>query len=269
MKRERPYRISEGLIKKIAARPGALLSICPRTPSPLETTDYVRLKVEGPYFDEQRRMKKILLSTFKNCGMPAPKKNVYDHYAQVLFRAAPQEIIHPTIAAQILREHHGDPELIAMLEADRMDLLYLDPEAPNDGKTDANGNVYERHYVYCTSINDFCRAGKISPQAKSGHCTLPLKQLPDESPYGVGRLWQDGETTHLLSWRHPSATYGLNRPPLQDESHWSHPGLSAFGRDGRGLIILFDIELFNLIYYRYLQACAYLMPVHAAICSNT
>lgn len=266
MKRERPYRISDGLIKKLVGRPGLLMPVFPLTANTGETTDYVHLKIEGPYLDEHQNAKKILLSTFKMCGLAAPKANAYHRFAQVLFRAAPQEIAHPYEAAEILQSLHGDPELISMLKADRMDLLYLNPDNPNDEKADPLGSTYHRDYVYCTSINALYRASQIPTQGTSAHCTLPLRQAEGAPAYGVGRLWLDGETSHLLSWRHPAAMYGLNRPPPQDDAKWIYPGLSTFGRDGRGIIILFDVGLFDLIYYRYLQACAYLMPMYDAVC---
>lgn len=265
--RREKYAPSNSYLRAMVEQPGLLLPIHPRQPEFLcqevETTEYVQLEMGRLYIDKNGERCKIQpseLRLLEQLDLPIPSYDVFDHFTQVHFLASPHEVLYPLRAAKILRRFHGDPKLIQLLEEDRADLLCLDPSAPNNEEIDENGRLYHRELIHRVNIYDLVRAQRILADPIDGHCALTLKHEADEQARGVGRLWRVMDTTHLLVWRMPDPAHNPNRPPLPDEQDWFYEGLSTFGRKGRGLIIMFDIGLFDLIYLRYLQACAFVMP---------
>ncbi len=265
--RREKYAPSNSYLRAMVEHPGLLLPVHPRQPKHLceqvETTGYVQLEMGGLYINKYGESCKIAtheFESFKEQGLSIPSHDAFHHFTQVHFLASPHEVLYPLRAAEILRRFHGDPELIRLLEADRTDLLCLDPSAPNNEEIDENGRLYHRELIHRVNIYDLVRAQRILTDPINGHCALTLKHEADEQARGVGRLWRGMNTTHLLVWRMPDPAYNPNRPPLPDQQDWFYEGLSTFGRKGRGLIIMMDIGLFDLIYLRYLQACAFVMP---------
>lgn len=269
--RSNHYSPSNNLLRSLVDEPGLILPVLPRQHEILartETTGYVLLKVEGPYFDKKEGRQKQIpssdLAALKEIGVCPPSHVVFDHLTRVYFSASPHEVVPPLVAAEWLRTRHGSSALIDLLEADCMDLLCLDPSAPhNDGK-DAQGRVYHRELIHRVGLYDLIRADNIPPHPEHGHSMLQTKSAEGEQIRGVGRLWRDNKTTHLIIWRMPDSNYKPGRPSSVFSEEWKYPGLSTFGRKGRGLIIMLDIGLFDLIRLRYFQACAYLMPAFDA-----